>query len=176
MILRKIILCISLSVFVLGCKTEWEEQVDSLLPTENHLNPIKQEEGIITTINLYAVSGEIKEDSLTNYPLNVLEGKALKKWHKVSEQEFKDLEIFFKEEPINEQIAANILEGIKSNQYYVAYIYNFNSSAPALEKGYAHRDHEAIPGEKGYSSGSWIDMYYLNTKDKQLTHISYGKF
>lgn len=176
MLFKKILLCLSLSALVLGCATEWEKQQEFLLPFGNNLKSIMQEGEIMTEINLYAVNGSINEDSLMNYPLKVLEGKSIKKWHKVSEQELVDLETFFKEEPVNEQIANKILEGIKGDQYYISYMYNFNDLAPSLEKGYANRDHEAIPGEKGYLSGNWIDIYYLSINDKELTHISFGKF
>ena len=167
---------IILSYLIIGCATDWENQSDFLLPSQNQLKLIDEEETIMATINQYSVSGAINQDSLVNYPLNQLEGKAIKKWHRATEQEIHDLQKFFEEEPITEDVGNSILQGLQSDKSYLAYMYNFDQSAPALEKGYAHRDHEAIPGEKGYVTANWVDIYYLNEKDGQLIHISYGKF
>jgi|SRR5690625_547406 len=173
---RKMIFPLFIVLSMLGCKTDWDKQQAFLLPKENVLKIASNEDTEMVTINVFSVSGILSQDSLANYPLQKIEGKAIKKWHRVSKQEIKDLEDFFQNEPIADRIKTKVLECIKDGSCYVAYMFNFNEKAPPLEKGYAHKDHNPIPGEKGYNTMSWIDMYFLDTDTKELIHISFGKF
>lgn len=171
------ILLVPISVLLAsGCKTDWEKQQRFLLPTENKLESISYNDNEMATIKVFSVSGTLDRVSLVHYPLQKIEGKALKKWHKASNQEIKDLEVFFQEEPIDEEISKKVLKSIMDESYYVAYMFNYNEKAPAFEKGYAHKDRNPIPGEKGYNTMSWLDIYFLDIGSKELIHISYGKF
>lgn len=173
---RKIIFGLFIVLFMLGCKTDWEKQQAFLLPKENVLKLVSNENTEMATINIFSVSGILSQDSLANYPLQKIEGKALKKWHKASKQEIKDLKYFFQNEPIADKVKKRALECIKEGNCYVAYMFNFSEKAPPLENGYANKDHNPIPGENGYNTMSWVDMYFLDTGSKELIHISFGKF
>lgn len=163
-------------ILLFSCKTDAEKQQGFLLPSENKLESISNYENEMVTINVLSVSGILNQEVLVDYPILKIKGKALKKWHKSSSQEIEDLKMFFRDEPIDSEISRKVLESIQKGTCYVAYMLNFNENAPALEKGYAHRDRDPMPGEKGYNPMFWIDMYFLIADSNELIHISFGKF
>lgn len=167
---------LAIALLVFSCKTDWEKQQEFLLPSENKLESITNYINDMATINVYSVSGILNQENFVNYPTQKIKGKALKKWHKSSSQESEDLKMFFRDEPIDAEISKKILESIQKGTCYIAYMFNYNDRAPDLAKGYAHKNRNPIPGEKGYNTMSWIDMYFLEIDTKELIHISFGKF
>lgn len=170
------LLLIIFSYLIVSCSTDWEKQSKFLLPEQNQLKLISKEETIMATINQYSINGKISQEGLNSYPINQLKKKKIKKWHKATQQEIRDIQQFFTEEPINEDIGKDILIELKKGEGHLAYMYSFNESAPTLEDGLAHKNREPLPGEKGYITSNWIDIYYLNEQNTELIHISYGKF
>lgn len=172
----KLLLVSTVALLVFSCKTDWEKQQDFLLPSENKLEVISNLDNDMTTINVFSVSGILNQEVLVSYPTQKVKGKALKKWHKSSGQETEDLKMFLRDEPIDNSISKKIIESIQKGTCYVAYMFDYNDKAPYLEEGYAHRNRNPIPGEKGYNTMNWIDMYFLDIDSKELIHISFGKF
>ena len=166
----------TVALLVFSCKTDWEKQQDFLLPSENKLEPISDLDNDMVTINIFSVSGRVNQEVLASYPKQKVKGKALKKWHKSLGQETEDLKKFFRNEPIDNSISKKVIESIQKGTCYVAYMYSYNNKSPDLEKGYAHRNRNPLPGEKGYNTMTWIDMYFLEIDSNKLIHISFGKF
>lgn len=93
---------------IMGCAADREKQKDYLLPPHNKLQLVKKEETIMATINSYSISGTINQDSLIDYPLERPEGKAIRKWHKASQREAEDLEMFLAETIIASSASLNM--------------------------------------------------------------------
>jgi len=172
----KMLFMSTVALLMFSCKTDWEKQQDFLLPSENKLESISNHDNDMATINTFSVSGVLNQEALVNYPTQKIKGKALKKWHKSSGQETEDLKMFFRDEPIDSTISRKVIESIQKGTCYVAYMFDYNDKAPDLEKGYAHKNRNPIPGEKEYNTMNWIDMYFLEIDSKKLIHISFGKF
>ncbi|MBR9830735.1 hypothetical protein GYB57_01190 [bacterium] len=153
-----------LTLLIAGCVNPIDNQADYLLPTSNRLTLIKEKEFGITKLNVYEVEGNIDINSLSEFPVNVIseDEKSVMPWHRITEKELKDLEVFIKEEQSSSKIARELFEDlVNSDDYLVSSIYD--------------KDNDPIGGEN-YSMTDWVELYFINLSTKELIHISYGKF
>lgn len=163
-VMKPISVLVCLFVFICGCVNPIKKQRDKLLPEENSLKLISEQEIGITNFYTYKVVGNLNAGKLLEFPVNVIseKEKVVIKWHKLDDNEWRDIREFIKEEQGNNKTATQLLEDLsKGEEYLIALIYD--------------KDRKPI-GTKGYSIYDWMELYFLNTEDKELTHISYGKF
>ncbi len=146
--------------FFYGCETTyWEMQEDYLLPESYKLEKIDSREIGITTYNLYDIKNTINIDSLEKYPKYSMEGRGWEmiKWHKPSNEELLNLEKLFEFEDINSEF----LNEINLDKELIAY------AKGAVDSGL---------DDKNYELTNWIELYFLNMKDRRILHVGYGKF
>lgn len=158
-----IMIFIGLNAFLYSCENTYEKQIGYLLPDTNTLELISKKETGITYFNIYKVSGDIDTNELSQFPQNVISKneKVVIKWHKPTNNEIKDIRMFFKEEQSNNESATKLLNKISMDNYLMALIYDKDKSPLGI---------------KGYSVSDWMELYFLDLKNKKLIHISYGKF
>lgn len=161
--IRSIGLILGLALLFNACESPVEKQVDYLLPSSNKLELTKKKEIGITVFSIYKVEGNVNTDELTEFPINVIseKEKAIIKWHKPTEKELQDVRAFIEEEQSSNKIATLLLSQLSDGNHLMALIYD--------------KDNSPI-GHKDYSVYDWMELYFLNLSDKEITHISYGKF
>lgn len=161
--IRSIGLILGLVLLFNGCESPVEKQVDYLLPSSNKLELAKKKEIGITVFSIYKVEGNVNTDELTEFPINVIseKEKAIIKWHKPTEKELQDVRAFIEEEQSSNKIATLLLSQLSDGNHLMALIYD--------------KDNSPL-GDKNYSVYDWMELYFLNLSDKEIIHISYGKF
>lgn len=153
-----------LIITVVSCTNPLERQAEFLLPSNNMLELTSESDIGITETRTYSISENIIVDSLRKYPINVISKteKSLIKWHKPSQKELSDLEEFITEEhPKDEKLKKLYQDFSSGSESFLALIYD--------------KDDKAM-GQKGYSIYHWVDLYFLNLDNKEITHVNYGKF
>ncbi len=154
--------CILLIVsFILSCENPYEVQNEYLLPCEIDLRS-KEEIGI-TTIRIYSYHEQDMLDSLSFFPINMFEKekKEVVSWHLPTEREWDDLMTFFNYEQRGTKISQKIQNWFNSQNLMVAYIYD-QGKHPV--------------GSSEYEVTDWSEYYFLNLQERELIHMSYGKF
>jgi hypothetical protein len=162
--MKSVSILFCLSIFLYGCVNPIEKQADNLLPESNVLELVSEREIGITNFYTYKVTGDLNPEKLLKFPINVIseKEKAVIKWHKPDENELRDIKVFIEEEQENNKTATQLLESLlNGRKYLIALIYD--------------KDRKPL-GTQGYSVYDWMELYFLNTKEKELIHISYGKF
>ncbi len=155
---------IFLTLILTSCSPYWKEQEKFLLPDSYELERVETTQQGIITYNRYKVQATAKDDSLFKYPVNTMEGRGwiITNWHEPTKQELVNLKILFKQEAFRNNFLKGLetaLEGAKD--YLIAYAYDKD---------------DASLDQKNYQVHNWIEFYYLNLDEKELIHISYGKF
>ena len=141
-----------------------EKQRNYLLPEGIKLELVSEQEVGITNFYVHEVQGDLNVPILLEFPVNEIseKEKEVVKWHKPNADESQDFEMFVKEEQANNEIAVRLLENLSNDkEYLVALIYDKDGSPLGTER---------------YSVYDWMELYFIDIKDKKLTHISYGKF
>ncbi len=146
-----------------GCTSSyWEMQEDFLLPKASHIERQVSKEIGIATLNTYKISNDLEFAELKDYPKYAMEGRGWKMihWHKPGRQEVTNILALSQQEDIEKDIKS-VLETIKSDQLLIAYA----------------QDTDVTPlSKEDYQTYQWIELYFLNLSDKELIHLSYGKF
>tara|TARA_B100000768_G_C11244231_1_gene361030 strand:- start:192 stop:656 length:465 start_codon:yes stop_codon:yes gene_type:complete len=133
-----------------------------LLPDNIEVERQSSREIGITTLNVYRLGGNLEDVELEDYPKYAMDGRGweMVHWHRPSNQEVENILALIQQEDISEEVKS-ALEKIKGNKSLIAY----------------SQDKDATPlSEKDYQTHEWIELYFVDIKDKKLTHISYGKF
>jgi len=156
----KMVNTICIIILLFGCENTIKNQVEYLLPSINNLVLISENEIGITEYKVYKVEGDLDNENISQYPLNQFSNKLLVKWHKPTKNELQDIRLFFEKEQTNNQIAIGLLNQLSNQECLVAVIYDKDESPIGLDR---------------YSIYNWIELYFLNTSEKKLTHISYGR-
>jgi len=163
-----------IAIFIFSCDSSWEKQIDYLLPKQNKLSLIETKEHPMASLNTYKVNDNIVLDSISSYPIEreVGERWVLKKWRITqNKEEIKNLIEMLKEVKCNTNCddidvyfnkeLDRVINGIENHKGYISYYFN--------------TPYDKKPNNYYYSL-DFIEFYYLNIKDSQLFHISYGKF
>ena len=163
-----------IAIVIFSCDSGWENQIDYLLPKQNKLSLIETKEHPMASLNTYKIDANIVLDSIGSYPIDrgIDDRWVLKKWRIAqNEEEIKNLIEMLKEVRCNtncEDVDVHfnkeldkVISGIENHKGYISY--------------YFHPPNDKKPNNYYYSL-DFIEFYYLNIKDSQLFHISYGKF
>lgn len=154
------LLVICLSV---GCTSSyWEKQENFLLPKTSQIQRQVSKEIGIATLNTYIFSNDLDRNELKDYPRYAMDGRGWKMvhWHKPDKQEITNILALSSQEDIEKDIKS-VLETVKSNQLLIAYAQDTDVTSLSKES---------------YHTYQWIELYFLNLSNKELVHISYGKF
>lgn len=152
-----IIVCLTLLYF--GC----ENRKATLLPEINTLELISEQEIGITTLYVYKIKGDLEINELYDFPQKVypVEEKLVTKWHPITELEKSDFQEFVNVEVAHNETIEMLLKHLETDDFLLSIVYDKNRKPMGVE---------------GYSIYDWIDLYFLDLAQKEITHISYGKF
>lgn len=152
-----------IACFLISCtSTYWEMQEDFLLPESLEIERLISKEIGISTLNTYKITGELEAVELKGFPKYAMKGRGwgMVQWHSPTNQEIINILALKEQDDIDNEVKS-VLEAIRNNEYLIAYA----------------QDTDAISFSKdGYETYEWFELYFLNIGQKELTHISYGKF
>ena len=171
-VMRKSVYIGMLLLLFFGCNNE--EEIKSLLP-DIALEETYNLELTATEFSEYILKGNLQEEKLPDYPINIWsnQGWKVRHWGKVdAELELKDIIYFLKEEKSkfiysseNQKVVGKIDDIIgkikdKSGKYFVSYFYK--------EKPGESRK----PPSSDENYTGWLFFYYLDLESQQITRIT----
>lgn len=158
----KPLIYVLVSLILVSCNSSQKEQIRSLVPPSYSINQIKMEEIGIAEYYLYGLNEEVNIEDFRSYSLSATfkEGEEVIGWHYLSADETGDIRKFIETEH-RIFITEDFLRRTSYDSLLVAIVYD--------------KDRSAL-GTEGYSIYDWMELYMLNPQEKELLHISYGKF